>query len=307
MIKFSIKVFLFLVFGYIIGEIVVRAYRLNIDIPNFYKDTDGLIKNKPNQTGYYVNGNKWFINKYGHYGYEPKSLDNLITVIGDSYIENIMNPPECHQAYFLARMVDEYNYYPCARSGASFIEFMEMSKSLNHLNPIKQLLYVHHGDFIESITEITNNPLTVQLSITTNKIRYARLTKSRFKDILYNLKFAYFLYRNYIVKNTNVSSNNRDIKHSNIDFHKIQMLLNFVKKNYFTDNIILVFSPDTDNELIELIKENNFQTIELKSTNYKSWQLINDGHWSCYGHEEAAMQVSKCLVQDECIGKAHIP
>jgi hypothetical protein len=295
MTKFIIKVLLFIVFGYLLGEIVTRLYRLNIDIPNFYQDTDGLIKNKPNQTGYYVNGNKWFINKYGQYGYEPKSLDRLITVIGDSYIENIMNPPECHQAYFLANMVGEYNFYPCARSGASFIEFMEMAKSLNHLNPIKQLLYVHHGDFIESITEITNQPLTVQLSISSNKIRFPMLTSSRFKDILYNFKFAYFLYRNYLVKSTNVSTNNRDLKQTNIDYVKIQLLLDFVKKNYFTDNIILVFSPDSDKNLIELVKENNFQTFELKSTNYKSWQLANNSHWSCNGHEEAAKQVSKYI------------
>ena len=98
MTKFIIKVLFFIVFGYLLGEIIARLYRLNIEIPIFYQDTDGLIKNKPNHTGYYVNGNKWFINKYGQYGYEPKSLDRLITVIVDYYmlIRDICNHVEAH-------------------------------------------------------------------------------------------------------------------------------------------------------------------------------------------------------------------
>jgi hypothetical protein len=100
MTKFIFKVFLFIVFGYMIGEGIVRIFKLTIDIPIMYQDSDNLIKNEPNQTGYYTNGNKWIITKHGQYGYEPKSLNSLITVIGDSYIENIMNPPVCHQAYF---------------------------------------------------------------------------------------------------------------------------------------------------------------------------------------------------------------
>jgi hypothetical protein len=223
--RFLFNIFLFLIAGYAIGEVISRVYKLNIDVPEFYQDKDGLIKYEPNQTGYYLKGEKWIINKYGNYGYEPKSLDNLITVVGDSYIENIMNPADCHQAQLLANKVGKYNFYPCARSGASFIEFMEMTKSLQPLKPIKQLLFVHHGDFIESITEIENQPLTVQLSVVSKKIRYAKLTKNRLKDFLYNFKFAYLLYRNYFLKGTNVSTNNRDVKYQKIDYDKIQILL----------------------------------------------------------------------------------
>jgi len=101
----------------------------------------------------------------------------------------------------------------------------------------------------------------------------------------------------YFVGKMDVSTNNRDVVQSNIDYGKIQMLLTFVKKNYQTDNVILVFSPDSDSKLIDLVKENNFQTIELKASNYKLWQFPTDSHWSCYGHEEAAKQVSKYLEQ----------
>lgn len=295
MAKFIKQLFLFLFVAYVIGEIIVRTYKLNIDVPDFYQDTTGLLRNKPNQTGSNGDGTMWVIGQYGEYGYEPKSLDNLITVIGDSYIKGTMNPPQCHQAYLLSQGCNKYNYYPCARAGASFIEFMEMTKSLNRLHPVKQLLYVHHADFIESITEVMNVPLTVQLSVTTNKIRHARLTKSRVKDVLYNFKFAYFLYRNYFVSSVDIGTNNRDAMPATIDYDKIQQLLTFVKMNYQTENIVLVLSPDTDKKLIELVKENNFHTLELTTDNYKLWQFEHDSHWSCHGHEEAAKQVSKYL------------
>lgn len=297
MFKFLEKIVLFLLCGYLIGEIVTRMYKLNIDIPDYYQDSDGLIKNVPNQTGHYRGGNKWIINKYGNYGFEPKSLDNLITVVGDSYIENVMNPIECHQANFLSNKVANYNFYPCARGGASFIEMMEMTKAMEHLHPLKQLLYVHHGDFTESITEITNIPVTVQWSVATDKIRHAKLSRSRIKDVLYNFKFAYFLYRNYILDSSTFATNNRGKNQKDIDYEKIQLLLNFVKKNYKFNTLVLIFSPDSDIKLVEMLKKNHFQTFELKATDYKSWQLENDSHWSCKGHEAAANQVAKLLTE----------
>lgn len=295
MVKFIIKIVSFLFIGYFIGEAIIRIYKLDVDVQNVYVDSSGLIKNEPNQTGHYLNGNQWVINKYGEFGYQPKSLDSVITVIGDSYIENIMNPPTCHQANFLASMTKNVDFYPCARSGASFIEFVEMAKSLQKLNPIKQLLYVHHGDFTESVKEIKNNLTTVQLELNSNKIIYAKLTQSKFKKILYNFKFAYYLYRNYFNDGGNVSTNNRDDKKSTIDYKKIRLLLKFVKSNYNIEKIVLVFSPDSDLKLIELAKQYSFETVKLTTSDYKSWQLTTDSHWSCYGHEQAALQVAAYL------------
>lgn len=281
--------------GYFVGEGIIRMFNLNIDIPEMYKDTNGLIRNKPNQSGYYVNGNKWIITKYGEYGYAPKSLDSLITVIGDSYIQNIMNPPECHQAAFLNSMADRYNFYPSARGGAGFIEFLEMAKSLDHLKPIKQLLYVHHGDFVESIKEISRNPNTVQLSLKTEIVTFPESSQSNLKRILYKFEFAYFMYRNYFQKSINAPANNRDDKNLEIDYPKIDSLLDYITSNYDTQNIILVFSPDSDPKITEMTVKHNFESITLKAEDYKSWQLSNDSHWSCHGHKESALQVSKFL------------
>lgn len=296
--KFIKSIILFLLVGILIGELTVRVFSLNAEIPKSYVGKDHLIKNYPNQTGNYVNGtHKWIINKYGNPGYEPKSLDSLVTIIGDSFISNMMNPTECHQARYLSDMVSKYNFYPSSRDGASFIEMMERAKSLEYLHPKYQLLYVHHGDFIESIPEIKKIPLTVQYSINSQKITYAKLQSSRFKEVLYNFKFLYYLYRNFLVNNKDVSSNNRDeIKKEKIYYNSIEKLIIATKQHYNTQNIILVFSPDTDLKVIEIAHRKGFQYFLLKTNNYKSWQLPNNSHWSCYGHEEAAKQVSSKLL-----------
>ena len=293
--KFLVNILIFIVFGYFIGEFSIRVLKLGINIPEMYQDTNGLIKNLPNQTGYYLNGNTWSVNKFGEFGYEPKSLDSLITVIGDSFIENIMNPNECHQAYLLSMRTNSYNFYPSARSGANLIEFMEMTKSLTHLNPVKQILYVHDSDFSNSIREIKHENNTFQWSIRSNNISYPQFSENKIKKVLYNFQFMYYIYRNYIISNENSSKIKIDDNKLNIDYNKIQKLLDFINKTYITDNIIIVFSPNSDKGLIEMVMKNNFQTIVLKTDDIKTWEFLNDSHWTCFGHEEVAKQVSHDL------------
>ncbi|MFN3754458.1 hypothetical protein [Flavobacterium sp.] len=298
--QFLKSLFFFVVVGIVIGEIIVRVFSLSIDVHKFYLDKDNLIKNYPNQTGNMAHTHKWSINKYGEFGYEPKSLDNLVTVIGDSYISNIMNPPECHQANYLSQMGTKYNFYPSSRDGASFIEMMERAKALAHLKPVYQLLYVHDGDFVESIAEIKRNPLTVQISVKNGEVTFAKLKSSKLKDVIYNFKFFYYLYRNYLLKlvNNNDATNNRVlIKGKKIDYGLIQDLFILTKKKYQIQNIVLVFSPDTDKKVIDIAKENGFKYFQLQTNDYKSWQMPEDSHWSCYGHQEVAKQVAEFFLK----------
>ena len=47
---------------------------------------------------------------------------------------------------------------------------------------------------------------------------------------------------------------------------------------------------------MELFKSMGFETIALEEKNDdKSWSFEHDHHWSCYGHEEAAKQISEYL------------
>lgn len=296
--KFILRCFIFLLIGILLGEVVVRLFHLNTDVPKMYKSQSGLIKFYPNQTGYWLKGShKWVINKYGHFGYEPKTLENIYTVIGDSYISNVMNPPECHQANYLHEKLTTFDFFPSSRDGASFIEFMEMKTELDSLNPLGHLLYVHHGDFTESISGTNSNPNTTQVDLKNGKIKYPVLTSSKIKDILYNFKFFYFLYRNYIVKSVNATNNRDSLKKAVLNYETLENLINFTKQNYSIENVYLIFSPDSDDKLIKMLKINGFNVFKLSSSNYKSWQLDTDSHWSCYGHEQAAEQVSEYLTK----------
>jgi hypothetical protein len=160
---------------------------------------------------------------------------------------------------------------------------------------VKQLVFVHHGDFVESISEVKKSSQTIQLSLKESKKIYPTLSSNRLKETLYNFKFLYYLYRNYFVNTNNAPTNNRDDKDIEMDYQKFELLLNYIGLNYDIKNIVLIFSPDSDPELTELVKEYNFETLTLKVDNYKSWQLENDSHWSCYGHREAAKQVAKFI------------
>ncbi len=302
--RYLFRIVVFLILGILLGEIGVRVFDLTVDTPVSYRDEDHLIKYEPNQSGTSVQRCKWIINKYGNYGPEPESLDDLITVIGNSYISNTMNPPECHQAVYLTQENQDYNFYPMSRDGASFLEFMEMAKSLEPLNPILQLFYIHDEDFLFSITELLNAPLTVQYSLESKEIRDAQLTESRLKKLLYKFKFAYFIYRNYFVlAELDLLNQQDDIpqEEKQIDYESLGLLFDYVKENYKLTNILLVFFPESDPALMDMTEQAGFKIMKLQTDDYNSWLTSIGGHWSCYGHEEVARQVDhhlrQCLYQ----------
>src|SRR5690606_1741322 len=137
------------------------------------------------------------------------------------------NPPECHQAKFLSSHFELVDFYPAARGGAGFIEFIVMANSLNHLEPIQHLIYVHHGDFTESIIELENNKSKLQWSYKKQEIRKPVFSQREYeiKRILYKSKLAYYIYRNHLVKKNSQNTNNRDNLAEVIDYSKIQGLL----------------------------------------------------------------------------------
>ena len=296
--KYIIKLILFVAIGILLGEITVRVFNLTVDIPKCYQDKDMLFKYEPNQSGMSFQRQKWIINKYGNFGFEPPSLDSLITIIGNSYISNTMNPPECHQSVFLAKMNKDYNFYPMSRDGASFIEYMEMAKSLERLNPILQLLYVQDEDFTLSLSEEMYDPNTIQLSLENNKLRYVQSSPEwirKGKWMFQNLKFVYFLYRNIYVEADRNPPHETNSKYKVPDRTYLQLLFNYVKENYATEHIVLIFFPGSNQELIDLTDSYGFKTFLLEADDYVSWLTSVGGHWSCIGHEEAARQVNSYL------------
>jgi len=96
---------------------------------------------------------------------------------------------------------------------------------------------VHHEDFPENIIEIENNKSKLQWSYETKEIRKPYFNERVYilKRILYTSKLAYYVYRNYLIKADDRNTNNRKNVKKEIDYQKIQGLLEFVNSNYKTN------------------------------------------------------------------------
>ncbi|PID28633.1 MAG: hypothetical protein CSB55_03615 [Candidatus Cloacimonadota bacterium] len=95
-------------------------------------DKYGIQRYKPKQSGYYAKSSvKCNSNEYGWLGTHGVKKGFTVSVIGDSYIENIMNPIECHQGSILQKYFPDYCFFEAGRSGIIFIKAMEISKKGN--------------------------------------------------------------------------------------------------------------------------------------------------------------------------------
>ncbi|MFD0799538.1 hypothetical protein ACFQZJ_18855 [Maribacter chungangensis] len=294
---------LFCIVGLLLGEAISRLFSTTSDIPSRIIDQHNIQKYKPNQTGTWIGGtHSWLINEEGWPGPLPKSKEKLITIIGDSYVENFMNPTACRQSVVLKKMMPSYNYYEASRSGISFIEAMEIASHLDSLRPIKQLIYVHDADFLESVVQIKKMTDIAQYDTEQDKVIPGVLKSPGLKKILYNWKFMYYLYTNYSFGPTNKEIVPAPKKVSNAPTSKVlehktelQQLITFVTANYNTDSIVLVYRPNADPDLIQLLKDFNFKLLLLVDDKKKNWSFEHDAHWTCIGHEEAAKQVKNRL------------
>ncbi|SDH58004.1 hypothetical protein [Winogradskyella thalassocola] len=299
--KFFNNIILFGLVALCIGEIVVRLTHVNSDIPYRTIDDMGIQKYYPNQEGYWKGGDhKWMVNSLGWPGELPDNYDNLITIIGDSFIENFMNPNDCHQSAYLKREIPNYNFLEASRSGVTLIESMEISKQTDTLNPIATLIHTGNGDIYESIKEIKSLNDITQLNTKDEVIIHGKMKSPGLKKVLYSWKLLYYLYNRFPLnfKNESIADSKKDKTEKSkfeINETRIRVLLNYIKNNYKIENKIFVFKPNSDDNIINLFKSMGFKTIILDSSKDKSWSFEHDPHWTCYGHERAAAQVSNKL------------
>ena len=300
--NFLKDIFVFLLLGIILGEVIARSFSLTSDIPNRFIDDNGIQKYIPNQIGSWKGGShQWHINDKGWPGDLPKSFDNLITIIGDSYIENFMNPDECRQSSYLRNLLPEYNFLEASRSGVSFIEAMEISKHLDTLNPRIQLIHVYDSDFLESIVQIKKHGDITQIDLNEKKILHGKMQASGLKNILYNWKFIYYLYRRFPFNIGNEPETPKTKGFSEINTKRVdnlfayKELLEYVIDNYHIENTVLVFRPESDIDLVNLTRKIGFRTLHLKKSEHENWSFDHDSHWNCSGHEKVALQVAILL------------
>ena len=300
--RFIKHIVVFLLLAVIIGEVVVRMTHAMSDIPQRTIDDYGIQKYFPNQDGYWKGGDhKWVINEMGWPGELPENYNNLMLVIGDSFIENFMNPNECHQAIFLEEQLPEYNFMEAARSGVSLIEAMEIHKQLDSLKPVHTLVYVNDNDFFESIVEVKKMSDITQMSLTNKEIIYGKMKAPTSKKILYNWKLLYYFYNRFPI---NLSFNNEEPKEGPkkktaddplTSKAEVFGLIDYIASNYSIADKTLVFHPNTNKTIIEKCQEAGFSIIILDSSNDRDWTFEYDRHWTCYGHEKVAEQVANAI------------
>lgn len=300
--KFIIRIVVFLIVGYGVGEIIVRANRLTSDIPQRYIDESGIQKYVAGQEGYFKGvSTPWKVNKHGWVGVSNLTgRSKRVSVIGDSFIENFMNPLSCNQGYLLQKSNPEIDFFEAGRSGMTFIETMEVSKQLDRQNFDKHLIYLGDGDFNESFSSITRYRDRMQYDIENNSVLKGNLKSPGLKKILYNTKFLYYLYTRFPLfvskQNKGETKTNNDSKEDIFDAYRFDKLFSYCQNNYNLDRIILVFHPNTSEKIIEFFKSKGMNCISLQLIDDNSWDLsAGDGHWSCYGHKEASSQITRAL------------
>jgi flagellar biosynthesis regulator FlbT len=286
MIKFFKNIALFLLISLIIGEVVVRVTHPTSDIPQRFIDNTGIQKYFPNQKGYWKGGNhEWKINKLGWPGKLPTAYDNLIVIIGDSFI-------------FLKQNIKQNNYIEASRSGVSLIEAMEIAKQMDSLNPIQTLIYVTDIDFYESIKDIKTLTDITQVDLKNESIIFGKMKSQGLKKVLYNWKLLYYFYTRFPLNTkTEKIKNEKEVDRSKSK-KNVFNLLNYIKGNYSIDDKILVFHPNSSQYIINQSKAVGFKTISLDSKDDEQWTFDYDPHWTCYGHKKAAEQVSDYLFKN---------
>ncbi len=294
----------FFLFLFVFTEIAARIFHISTDAPKTYKNDNGNVNYYPNQEGYWDGGaHKWYINALGHPGKNlPESFDNLALLIGDSYIQNFMNPDSCHQSVFLKQLKPELNYVEVAMDGLNLLGYFEYSKPMDSLNPKLKIIYVNNDDFKNTILDrdiVHSNRYRV--NINNSKIVYPEYRGSKLKDLLYNFKFSYYLYRKNLGLFSNLNTKDdlesKDDKYkrgnefSELDYVNASKLLDFIIKNYRTDNVLFVFHPNSDSGLIQLTEEKGFNVMEIYKDPNENWKTENDGHWNWFAHKKIATQI----------------
>ncbi len=140
--KFILKLAAFVLVFCILSEIIIRIFHLVPDIPERLIDKYGIQRYKIGQSGFYTKAKKkWKVNNFGWLGVSDHDKDTIVSIIGDSYIENIMNPIDCNQGNILKSLLPNYSFFEAGRSGVTFIEAMEISKILELKWPPNSSLY----------------------------------------------------------------------------------------------------------------------------------------------------------------------
>jgi len=287
--KFIIKLIKYSIVVLILLEIVVRLFTLTNDVPQRDIDENGLQVFRKNQEGQ-SHGHKWKVNSSGFLGHNEIKEPNQLLIIGDSFVENIMNPFECRQSSFFTK--NGYNVFEIGRSGITFIESLEFySKYKLKVNPKISIFFIDNSDFEESIQEINKLNDRVQISLKTSQLSLGKIKAKYLKKILYNYKTLYYLFLKYLKsQKANITSQSKEVNHSNEETSLfVNKLIRISNQNYDLKDCLFVFRGE--NDFKELFNQLNLNFIELNLKGIEYMFSENDSHWSCKGHQIASEKI----------------
>ena len=291
MFRFFKIVTLYLVALAISLEVIVRSLSFTDDVPMRKINKGGLQVFIENQKGI-SHGFPWKVNEDGFLGHNELNGKNQLLIIGDSYVENIMNPYSCRQSSLFTAA--GYSVFEVGRSGITFIESLEFLKYYSSIvNPKKELIFLDNSDFEESIIEIKKLSDRGQISLVNKEIFKGEIKGKNIKKLLYNYKTMYYLYRKYLLSRKEKSPKTQTNKRVSHEIY-VKRLVSFVSENYTLSNTLFVFRNKNDYK--DVFIDLNLNFIELKISEEK-YILKNDGHWNCDGHKEAFNRILTYLVE----------
>ena len=297
--KFILRLFFLTATLFLIFEILIRIFKLTNDVPSRRIDDVGLQSFIPLQKGIYEN-NRWEVNEYGFLGQSPKKkLKNSILIIGDSMIENIMNPNSCHLDVILNKSFkNKINFFEVGRSGMTLIESLEFNKKYKSLlNPIFSIIYVNQNDIEESISNLYRHKDRLQINLKTSKLEPVEIKYEKLKYILYNLKSLYYLYMKGFFSNIRLfkdpfKSINRLVLNENFNKRYLEDFFSIIKTNYQLENIFFLIDKK-EKTYVDNFQKNKLNIISFSSN--QNWLNKKDFHWNCFGNREVSKIIKKHL------------
>jgi len=280
--KFLFELISFSAITLILLEVLIRLLMLTNDVPQRDIDKFGLQVFQKNQKGF-SHGEKWNVNNNGFLGHNEINGANQLLIIGDSFVENIMNPFECRQSNLFKK--SNFNVFEIGRSGITFIEALEFySKYKPYVNPKKTIIIIDNSDFEESIQEIKKLNDRTQISLNDNKIVFGKIKAKYLKKILYNYKTLYYSYLRFLKSKENKNIINvKDIRNTN---ELIIKLIVYSVRNYDLNSCLFAFRGQ--NNFNELFNKLNLEFIELNLNGPQFMYSKKDSHWNCKGHKKAS-------------------
>lgn len=293
--KFLKHIFITLSASLIFFEIMLRVFQLTNDVPR-RKIENNLQTYKPNQEGYYK-GAKWMVNDFGFLGFDDTSGGNdQVLLVGDSYIENMMNNLQCHIGFYLKE--NNLKVFELARSGMTFIEYLEFIKLYTpKIKQAKTIVLVNNNDIYESISNFRRYSDRLQINLNKRKIENVKLNAPLLKSILYNIKSLYYLYyKGFLNFNIKKNVSHRIVEDDSLKNKLISDFFKIIESDYSLSEInFILFNVD------KIISQNFIKT-DARSIHFLSMEerdlREDDNHFTCLGNKKIAN-----LIVNEIINK----